>query len=150
MPKEVERPTCQPTIPSLPTLFWRWLHLPYVAMRVPERGADTWIYSCDAAHNESSTAQYLARLVSHAHQSGRAPPSCQRVLFLLDTLSGPAETGAPLNHSNGALQPWGPIHMCLFSVRVTMWRGSSPVRAILGLLGSGPHLETCCSWRLEW
>lgn len=90
------------------TLFWRELNLPYVQMRTPRRGADAWICSWDAPHNKPGTAQYLAPMVSHAHQSARAPPTCQRVLFLLNTLSCPAEFGAPLIRSYGALHPRGP------------------------------------------
>lgn len=66
-------------------------------------------------HNKPGSAQYSTRLVSHAHQSAGAPPTCQRVLFLLSTLSCPAEFGAPLIRTNGAPHPQGPrLYECLY------------------------------------
>lgn len=38
-------------------------------MRALRRGAEAWICSWDAPHNKSGAAQYVARLLSHAHQS---------------------------------------------------------------------------------
>lgn len=82
-----------------------------------------------------------------------APASCQRVLFLFNSPSGPAEFGAPPKP-----QQWGPVAMgahLYVTVFACKWqsqvesRGSSAVQSgpSFGRLCGRPepHLETSCS-----
>lgn len=100
----------KPSISSSPPLNvgLPGLNLPYVQMRVPGQGADAWICSWDVAYNEPGAAQYRDRPVSHAHQSVGPLQLARGCCSPLNTLSRPAEIGAPLFHSNGALRLWGP------------------------------------------
>lgn len=120
-------------------------------MRVPRRGADAWICSWDAPHNKPGTAQYPARLVSHAHQSaGPLQPAsgCCSSSAPSPVLQG---LGLPLSGEMGPCIHRGPDYMSVFTFWVTTSWGSGSFKVgviLVVFLGGELHLKSwkhhCC------
>ncbi len=112
-------------------------------MRVPRRGADAWICSWDAPHNKLGAAQYLARLVSHAHQS--AGPLQPASGCCSSSTPSPVlqSLGLPLSGAMGPCIHRSPDYMSMFTFLVTFSWGIASfwVGVTLGFLGGELHLK---------
>lgn len=110
----MERPPCQPTIQSLPFHFiLTGVKFTVCSDESPQAGAQTHESAAGTRRTINPALRNMwPRLLSHAHQSAGAPPTCQRVLFLLNALSCPAESGAPLVHSShGSLRLYVSVYL---------------------------------------